>query len=100
MRTDKRPYEFLVRWDRDGRLAGAHAQFRYVTVVDDGTVVGEFVGPAEPVAVAGGNGFPLSDILDAVQIAALADREALADRLAALQVPPAGGSAEGAATTS
>ncbi|MFC5311314.1 hypothetical protein [Azospirillum rugosum] len=82
MKTEKHAYEFLVRWDRDGRLSGAHAQFRYVTRDEDGAVLGEFIGAAEPVAVAGADGFPLSDILDQTLTAALAERDALAARLA------------------
>lgn len=51
MNTQKRPYELLVRWDTEGALAGAHAQFRYVTTTPDGAVLGEFLGPAEAVAL-------------------------------------------------
>ncbi|MBP2294404.1 hypothetical protein J2851_004193 [Azospirillum rugosum] len=40
------------------------------------------MGAAEPVAVAGADGFPLSDILDQTLTAALAERDALAARLA------------------
>ena len=94
MQTRQIPYEFMVRWDRDGRLAGAHVQFRYVTATDAGAFVGEFVGAAEPVAAAGASGFPLHDILPEVQAAALAtleavtaERDALAARLAAVEVP-------------
>ncbi|WP_448207295.1 hypothetical protein [Azospirillum sp. sgz302134] len=75
MQTTKHPYEFLVRWDRNGHLAGAHAQFRYVTRGDDGAFAGEFVSPAEPVAVAGASGFPLADLLSEVQASALAALE-------------------------
>lgn len=95
MRTKQLPYEFMVRWDGNGRLAGAHAQFRYVTTADDGTLIGEFVGAAEPVAVAGANGFPLADILSDIQAAALAslqavtaERDALAARHAAASALP------------
>lgn len=72
MQTTKRPYEFLVRWDQQGNLAGAHAQFRYITTDEAGTVIGEFIGPAEPVAIAGANGFPLATVLTQEQIAAFA----------------------------
>ncbi|KAA0593711.1 hypothetical protein J2848_006741 [Azospirillum lipoferum] len=72
MRTTKLPYEFLVRWDQQGNLAGAHVQFRFVTTDESGTVIGEFVGPAEPVAAAGANGFPLAAVLTQEQIAAFA----------------------------
>ncbi|PWC40465.1 hypothetical protein [Azospirillum sp. TSO35-2] len=75
MQTMKLPYEFLVRWDQQGNLAGAHAQFRYVTTDEAGTVIGEFVGPAEPVVVAGANGFPLAAVLTQEQIAAFAGAE-------------------------
>lgn len=63
MITEKVPYELLVRWDETGRLAGAHIQFRYVTRdggIDGSTgggpdggaaVLGEFLGPAEPVVL-------------------------------------------------
>ncbi|AWK90167.1 hypothetical protein [Azospirillum thermophilum] len=85
MQTTKHPYEFLVRWDRGGNLAGAHAQFRYVTRSDDGAIVGDFIGPAEPVGVAGADGFPLADLLSEVQASALAALEAArAERDAAL----------------
>ncbi|GLR82219.1 hypothetical protein HUE56_00470 (plasmid) [Azospirillum oryzae] len=84
MQTTRQPYEFLVRWDHTGRLCGAHAQFRYITTADDGTMIGEFIGAAEPVAVAGSAGFPLTDILSPLQAAALAERDALAERLAEL----------------
>ncbi|CAO3411693.1 hypothetical protein [Azospirillum largimobile] len=55
MITEKVPYELLVRWDETGLLAGAHAQFCYVTrdggADGGGTVLGEFLGPAEPVTL-------------------------------------------------
>ncbi len=81
MKTVKCPYEFLARWDRDGWLAGAHVQFRYVTVTDDGAVLGEFVGAAEPVALGTASGFPLTEILSPLGMAALPERDsALAER--------------------
>ena len=94
MQTVRQPYEFLVRWDRQGRLAGAHAQFRLITTATDGSVVADILGNAEPVAVAGAAGFPLADVLSQAQAAALAaleavtaERDALASRLAALSAP-------------
>lgn len=76
MQTTKHPYEFLARWDRDGGLAGAHVQFRYVTQAEDGTLLGEFVGAAEPVDVGAADGFPLADILSPLATSALAGRDA------------------------
>lgn len=61
MRTDKQPYELLARWDREGRLTGIHVQYRLVTVQEDGTILGEYVGAAEPLERAAG--FPLSELL-------------------------------------
>jgi len=65
------PYEFLVRWT-NGTVAGAHIRF-LERLVDDGTVLSEKEGNAHPVSMAGEVGFPIADILDAVQIAALTD---------------------------
>lgn len=77
---------------------GAAAVFGVVAAVlpealdDAGTVLGEFLGVAEPVAAAGNAGFPLDEILSEVQAAALAslaavtaERDALAAALAALK---------------
>lgn len=85
MQTSKQPYELLVRWGSDGRLSGVHVQFRFVTTTEDGKPIGEFIGPPEPVGTAGRSGFPLSEILSDLTVAALAERDALAARLATLQ---------------
>lgn len=98
MQTTRQPYELLVRWDRNGHLAGAHAQFRYVITDDTATVIAESLGSAESVAVAGQNGFPLDDVLSKTLVAALAslesataERDALAARLAAITSTESGG---------
>lgn len=70
MQTEKKPYELLIRWDQSGVLAGAHVQHRYVTT-DDGAVVGEFVGAAEPLTLDTAAGFPLGDLLAQAQADAL-----------------------------
>jgi 16S rRNA G527 N7-methylase RsmG len=67
MQAVKQPYELLVRWDQDGTLTGAHVQWRHVFKDDDGAIVGETVAAAEPVDIGAGKGFPLADVLDAVQ---------------------------------
>lgn len=82
MQTNRQPYEFLVRWSADGELSGAHVQWRFITSDADGKVVGEFLSDPEPVAMADQNGFPLSQVLDAIQIAALRGREAALSMLA------------------
>jgi hypothetical protein len=84
MQTSKQPYELLIRWGQSGALAGAHVQHRYVTT-DDGNVVGEFVGQAEPLTIQNADGFPLGDILNEAQAEALtAYGTVLAERDAAL----------------
>ncbi|KAA1057157.1 hypothetical protein [Azospirillum argentinense] len=84
MQTTKTPYELLVRWDQSGTLAGAHVQYRYV-IRDGDAVIGETLGPAEPLTLEAAEGFPLDDILSQVQIDALtAMATAAAERDAAL----------------
>jgi hypothetical protein len=69
------PYEFLARWDESGALIGAHVCFR-TRLVLDGSVVVDRIEPAVPVALGADAGYPLSDLLDQLQIDALlrADR--------------------------
>jgi hypothetical protein len=76
MQTERQPYEPLVRWNQDGKLAGAHVQWRLVITDENGEIVGETVTTAEPVAMGQANGFPLEDILAKVQADALAELEA------------------------
>lgn len=74
----KFPYEFLVRWDQNGAVSGAHVQWRTV-VTEDGVFAGETVGAAEPVGMTdGAAGFPLTDILSQMTADALAAVNALA----------------------
>ncbi|KAA0592939.1 hypothetical protein J2848_005705 [Azospirillum lipoferum] len=85
MQTQKYPYEFLVRWDQTGQLSGAHVQHRYVILDDDGTKIGETLGPAEPLTLDTAAGFPLSAMLTQVQIDALTAKAAAdAERDAAM----------------
>lgn len=83
--TIKQPYEFLARWDQQGKLVGAHVQFRYVTM-DGDKVVAEGTPGAEPVALNKGDpGFPLADILDALHVTAVAAFNAASARIETLQ---------------
>ncbi|MGY0782128.1 hypothetical protein ACW7BC_29980 [Azospirillum argentinense] len=91
MQTTKTPYELLVRWDQSGALQGAHVQYRYV-IRDGADVIGETLGPAEPLALEAADGFPLGDLLSQVQIDALiamaaaeAERDAALARVAELE---------------
>jgi chromosome segregation ATPase len=62
--TEKRtPYEFLVRWDVNGVIQGAHIGF-LDTVLKDGEVLTQIPSNVESVAVGVQNGFPLDDVLD------------------------------------
>lgn len=69
------PYEFLVRINKDGTIAGAHVKF-LDTYTDAGVIISQVEGEAQPVSMAGGAGFPIASILDSVQSAALVTVEA------------------------
>jgi hypothetical protein len=69
------PYEFLARWDDQGKLAGAHVGFRTV-ITRDGVIVSTQATPPQPVAIGAGAGFPLADLMTTVQASALASAEA------------------------
>lgn len=62
----KMPYEFLVRWDKEGKLSGEHVGFRTITK-KDGVEIVDTVDPVMPVADGLREGFPLADILALVQ---------------------------------
>lgn len=84
------PYEFLVRFDHQtGVLKGAHCK-----VFD--SVKGK-EGDAQPVAIAGASGFPLSEILTAIETGAIAAMEEANANLAAEQAAHAATKAELAA---
>lgn len=74
------PYEFLVRW-RDGAISGAHIRF-LETVLEDGVVLAQKEGNAMPVSLAGEAGYPLADVLSAVQTSALVELEKAKEALA------------------
>jgi len=72
------PYEFLVRWDHStGALKGA-----YIKMFDDVT---QQEGMAQPVAIAGAIGFPLADVLTAIQSGAIVTADAATVALTAEQ---------------
>lgn len=58
------PYEFLVRWDEQGKLQGAHVQY-LETTRKDGAVIAQTITPAAKVAVVAGDteGFKLGEIV-------------------------------------
>jgi len=58
------PYEFLVRWDHNtGALKGAYCKLYNNVLMRE--------GDAQPVAIAGAAGFPLADVLTAIQSGAI-----------------------------
>jgi hypothetical protein len=76
------PYEFLARW-KGGVLVGAHIKM-LTTIADGDTVLSVQEGDAMPVSLAGEAGFPLADALAALNTAALADGDAKAAQIATL----------------
>jgi hypothetical protein len=64
------PYEFLVRWNQDSTISGAHVGF-LDTVLKDGQVLTQKQNNVQSVALGLQEGFPLSDVLEQVLIDAL-----------------------------
>ena len=77
------PYEFLVRWN-NGAVSGAHIRFLEM-IREDGVVLSQKEGPAQPVSLAGESGFPITDVLTALQASALADKATAEAALTAAQ---------------
>lgn len=74
------PYEILIRFNDYGEPRGGHA--RYLRrVVLDGELLKVEVGPAEPIDLAG---FPVSGLMTAVQVSALAQVTRLTAQVEAL----------------
>ena len=63
----RQPYEFLIRWDKDGIIQGAHIAF-LDTVLKDGEIINQTQSSVESVAIAEQVGFPLADVLSQLQI--------------------------------
>jgi FtsZ-binding cell division protein ZapB len=78
------PYEFLVRWNQDNTISGAHVGF-LETVLKDGEVLTQKQNNVESVAMGLQEGFPLLDILDQVLIDALLLIETVKSENATLQ---------------
>src|SRR5262245_47827690 len=92
MQTKRLPYEVLFRFDDAGALVGSPVQWRYVGLDDKSNKIAEASESAKTGAVGGGRwavggkeGFPLADILDEVQKAAVVQSEAKTAELATLQ---------------
>jgi hypothetical protein len=66
----KTPYEFLIRWNNDGTISGAHIGF-LETILKDGEILTQKQNNVESVEIGLNEGFPLSNILDQVLIDSL-----------------------------
>jgi hypothetical protein len=86
METIRKPYEFLIRYDNQGNLQGAHVQFQYL-VMDGNVQVATSIGVAEKVAVLEGDntGFDLADIVGQAMVDLQVALDAKIDELAAAQ---------------
>ncbi len=75
MKTTKHPYEFLARWNAETGEMHAHVGFILTVREDDGALVSRHAMPVQPVAVGSDEGFPLSEVLDALHISLLTEKE-------------------------
>jgi hypothetical protein len=73
---ERTPNEFLVRWNNEGVIQGAHVGW-LDTVLKDGVVLSQTETNVESVAVGLSDGFPLADILTQLQIDCVLERETL-----------------------
>lgn len=80
------PNEFLVRWNKEGKIQGAHVGW-LDTVLKDGVVISQTETNVESVAVGLNEGFPLSDILDKINIDCLLELQKLREEIANLKTP-------------
>jgi hypothetical protein len=73
---ERTPNEFLVRWNNEGVIQGAHVGW-LDTVLKDGVVLSQSETNVESVAIGLSEGFPLTDILTQLQIDCVLERETL-----------------------
>jgi hypothetical protein len=73
---ERTPNEFLVRWNNDGLIQGAHVGW-LDTVLKDGVILSQSETNVESVAVGLSEGFPLTDILTQLQVDCVLERETL-----------------------
>jgi hypothetical protein len=73
---ERTPNEFLVRWNNEGLIQGAHVGW-LDTVLKDGVVLSQSETNVESVAVGLSEGFPLTDILTQLQVDCILERETL-----------------------
>jgi hypothetical protein len=73
---ERTPNEFLVRWNKEGVIQGAHVGW-LDTVLKDGVVLSQTETNVESVALGLSEGFPLTDILTQLQVDCVLERETL-----------------------
>jgi hypothetical protein len=73
---NRTPNEFLVRWNNEGLIQGAHVGW-LDTVLKDGVVLSQSETNVESVAIGLTEGFPLTDILTQLQVDCILERETL-----------------------
>jgi hypothetical protein len=73
---ERTPNEFLVRWNNEGLIQGAHLGW-LDTVLKDGVVLSQKETNVESVAIGLSDGFPLTDILTQLQVDCVLERETL-----------------------
>jgi len=73
---ERTPNEFLVRWNKEGLIQGAHVGW-LDTVLKDGVVLSQSETNVESVAIGLSDGFPLTDILTQLQVDCILERETL-----------------------
>jgi hypothetical protein len=72
-KEERTPYEFLVRWNPDGTISGAHVSW-LDTLYKDDEILNQTPTIAESVAIAEQEGFPLNDILSQIVIDLLKEK--------------------------
>jgi len=75
-REVRTPYEFLVRWNNDGTISGAHIAF-LDTLYKNNEILSQTPSDVESVEMAMQEGFPLADVLSITLIDALKETEHL-----------------------
>lgn len=78
------PHEFLVRWNDEGKLQGAHIVFLGKVLDSNGKVLAAQPMPPQAIALGQSEGFPLSEVLDQLHITALVEIEALKQQVETL----------------
>jgi hypothetical protein len=73
---ERTPNEFLVRWNNEGVIQGAHVGW-LDTVLKDGVLLSQKETNVESVAIGLSEGFPLGDILTQLQVDCILERETL-----------------------